>query len=211
MANSSIIERIYNKKMLAVEGADDVAFFVRLLKKMNIHGVYVAGLGGKDNFNKDLSDLHKRHGFSDITHFAVIRDKETDEAFESVVNIFQRKMGFRNIPAKNGLFASGVPRIGIFIMPGNTIEGTMLEDLCLKSVEGHPAMKCVNEFATCISALKTTPKNISKAKAQVFKAQTFLATQPETVGTVGLGAQKSYWDFDSPCLDELKSFLDNMR
>ncbi|MHC4216239.1 MAG: DUF3226 domain-containing protein [Planctomycetota bacterium] len=67
-------------------------------------------------------------------------------------------------------------------------------------------MTCVNEFASCISALEPTAKNIPKAKVQVF-----LATQPEIVDSVGLGALKKYWDFESPALDELKEFLNNLK
>jgi hypothetical protein len=120
------------------------------------------------------------------------------------------KEGF-TYPKKHGQFSKGNPKVGIFIMPGEAIEGTMLEDLCLKTVENHPAMKCVNEFATCVSTLENRPKNISKAKVQVFRAKVFLAAQPEVVDLVGLGAQKKYWNFDSPSLDELKRFLSNLK
>jgi hypothetical protein len=50
----------------------------------------------------------------------------------------------------------------------------------------------------------------SKAKVAVFKAQAFLAAQTDFVDSVGLGAQKRYWNFDSPALDELKHFLENL-
>jgi len=87
----------------------------------------------------------------------------------------------------------------------------MLEDLCLKTVENYKAMTCVNEYTSCISALESIPKNIPKAKVQVFKAQVFLAAQPEIVDSVGLGAQKKYWDFESSALDELKKFLIKLK
>ena len=96
-------------------------------------------------------------------------------------------------------------------MPGETTVGTILENLCLETVKDHPAMKCVDEFSSCVSALKSPPKNISKAKAQVFKAQVFLAAQPDIVDSVGLGAKKKYWDFDPPCLAELKTFLSHLK
>jgi hypothetical protein len=96
-------------------------------------------------------------------------------------------------------------------MPGETIGGTMLEDLCLKTVENDKAMDCVERFASCVAALLDPPKNMSKAKIQVFKAHVFLATQPETVDSMGLAAQKGYWDLESPCLDELKQFLFHLK
>ena len=214
MADSNLPEEIRNKKLLVVEGKDDIGFFVEVLKKQNISGVYVTGLGGKDRFNEELPRLTKISGFSNITHFGIIRDKDDksqNDAFKSVANTLLNKTNLQNIPTKHGQFAIGKPKLGIFIMPGETIDGTMLEDLCLKTVENHEAMACVNEYVACISALRHIPKNISKAKVQVFKAQVFLAAQPEIVDSVGLGAQKKYWDFESAALDELKKFLNKLK
>lgn len=206
---------IKSKKLLAVEGKDEENFFGALLRHINITDFDIRRVGGKDQFKNKLPALKNVSGFLNadgspfVTHLAIIRDENDDNAFASVTNIL-KKEGFTPIK-KHGQFSKGNPKVGVFIMPGETLKGTMLEDLCLKSVENHPAMRCVNEFACCVSALKTIPKNISKAKVQVFKAQIFLAAQPETVDSVGLGAQKQYWDFDSPALDELKQFLSNLK
>jgi len=148
-------------------------------------------------------------GFLDITHFAIIRDKDEDSyksAFDSIVDILCRKMIFQDVPNMHGVWASGPPQIGIFIMPGKTIKGESLEDLCLKTVEEEPAMKCVDEFSSCASSLKVPPKNLSKAKAQVF-----LAAQHELASSVGIGAEKGYWDLESSVLKELKEFLSHLK
>ena len=78
----------------------------------------------------------------------------------------------------------------------------MLEDLCLKTVEHHPAMRCVATFIGCVLELENPPNNIAKAKAQAF-----LAAMPRLVNSVGLGAQKGYWDFNSEELTDLKAFI----
>ena len=54
--------------------------------------------------------------------------------------------------------------------------------------------------------MENPPNNIAKAKAQVF-----LAAMPELVKSVGVGAQKGYWDFNSEELTDLKSFINNLR
>lgn len=206
---------IKSKKVLAVEGSDEENFFDSLLKHMNITDFDIHKVGGKNQFPKKLPALLKTRGFFApdesplVTHLGIVRDKDEDEAFKSISNIIAT-VGLKP-PTKQSTFSDGTPKVGIFIMPGNKVEGTMLEDLCLKSVENHPAMKCVDEFASCVSALPISPKNISKAKVQVFKAQVFLAAQPEVVDSVGLGAQKKYWDFESPALEELKQFLSNLK
>ena len=203
------------KKILGVEGKDDENFFTALLTHLKISDYQIESVGGKDQFPKKLPALLKRPSFFDVdgfalvTHLAIVRDKNSGDAFRSIANILQKE----NLtpPEKHGKFSAGNPKVGIFIMPGTTIKGTMLEDLCLKTVENHKAMSCVNEFASCVSDLGSPPKNIAKAKVQVFKAQVFLAAQPEIVSTVGLGAEKDYWDFDSPALDELKQFVSNLK
>src|SRR4030042_3056188 len=205
---------IKSKKVLAVEGQDEENFFDAFLQYIDLTDVDIRQVRGKDQFKNKLPALKKASGFfnadgsSFVTHLAIVRDRNSDDAFESIVGIL-KKEGFTR-PQKHGQFSKGDPKVGIFIMPG-AIEGTMLEDLCLKTVENHPAMKCVNEFATCVSELETKPKNISKSKVQVFKAQVFLAAQPEVVDSVGLGGQKKYWNFDSPALEELKQFLGNLK
>jgi len=206
---------IKRKKILVVEGKDEINFFDALLRHMDIKDFDIRKIGGKDQFPKKLPALLKARGFyladgsSFVTHLAIIRDRDEDDAFESITTIVT-KAGLKS-PTKHSEFSNGSPKVGIFIMPGETIDGTMLEDLCLKTVENHKAMTCVNEYASCISALEPNPKNIPKAKVQVFKAQVFLAAQPEIVDSVGLGAQKKYWDFESHALDELKEFLIKLK
>jgi uncharacterized protein DUF3226 len=201
-------EEIEKRKLVVVEGADDKGFFIEFLDKIGARDSFVGCVEGKNNFNNDLPLLAKRPGFSEITHLALIRDRNGDDAFDSVVNILNEKIGFFNVPSRPGKFSEGHPQIGIFIMPGE-IEGCMLEDLCLKMVEDHPAMKCVDEFSACISQLENPPRN----KTNILKArvQAYLAAQPEVANTIGVGANKGYWNLDSPYLIELKQFLDNLR
>lgn len=210
-----VLSPINSKKVLAVEGKDERNFFEALLKHIGITDFDIREVGGKGQFPKKLPALVNTRGFfladesSFVTHLAIVRDKDEDDAFKSIANI----VGETGLtpPMKPSEFSNGKPKVGIFIMPGETIDGTMLEDLCLKTVENHKAMTCVNEFASCISTLEPTAKNIPKAKVQVFKAQVFLAAQPEIVDSVGLGAQKKYWDFESPALEELKKFLMKLK
>ena len=202
--------RISSKKVLAVEGKDEKYFFDKLLKYLSINDIQIEDIGGKGEFPKQLPALLKTPGFFDVdgsplvTHFAIIRDKDQDEAFISIKNIVSKEGLIP--PSDQSVFSDGNPKIGIFVMPGQTVEGTMLEDLCLKTVENHSAMKCVDEFTSCILDLENKPKNISKAKAQAF-----LAAQSEIVNSIGLGAQKNYWNFDSPALNELKQFLSLLK
>lgn len=206
---------ITRRNVLAVEGEDERKFFAALLHHINITEVQIEPVGGKDQFKDKLPALLRTPGFYKadgspfVAHLAIVRDKDVDDAFASIANTVAK--ADLTPPLSSGEFSDGSPRVGIFIMPGKTIDGTMLEDLCLKTVEDDRAMACVETFASCIAALPEPPRNMSKAKVQVFKAHVFLATQPETIDSVGLGAQKGYWNLDSPCLDELKEFLLHLK
>ena len=196
---------INEKKVIAVEGKDEVNFFNALFKHTEIDGFEIHEIGGKDQFKDKLPALIRMRGFSDVEMLAVIRDADNNAAtaFKSIRNILKKEK--LKPPAQANQFSDGSPKIGIFIMPGNSDKG-MLEDLCLKTVEHHPAMHCVKLFVDCVSELENPPNNIAKAKAQAF-----LAAMPRLVNSVGLGAKKGYWDFDSEALTDLKIFISALR
>ena len=198
---------IHQKKVLAVEGKDEVNFFNALLKYVGINDFEVYEVGGKQQFKDKLPALVRRRGFSDVEVLAVVRDADNDAnaAFESISNILKKEK--LKPPIQINQFSGGTPKIGIFIMPGNSDTG-MLEDLCLKTVEHHPAMVCVESFIDCVSKLENPPNRNNIAKV---KGQAFLAAMPELVYSVGVGAQKGYWNFNSEELTDLKSFIDNLR
>ena len=198
-------EKIQQKKVMAVEGNDEVNFFKSLLEHTGITDVEVFEAGGKDQFKNKLPALIRRKGFSEVETLAIIRDAEENagSAFDSIINILKKE----NLkpPSKVNEFSQGIPRIGIFIMPGNSDEG-MLEDLCLQTVENHPVMKCVEAFIDCVKKSGNQPGNIAKAKAQAF-----LAAMPEIVKSVGLGARKNYWDFNSSVMADLNTFINMLE
>ncbi|MGC8878303.1 MAG: DUF3226 domain-containing protein [Anaerolineae bacterium] len=87
-------------------------------------------------------------------------------------------------------------------MPAEDKSG-MLEDLCLIAVAEHPAMSCVVQYFECLQQKGLTgPRNLSKAKTQVF-----LASGPEAGLRLGEAAQRGFWLWDAPAFDPLKHFL----
>lgn len=199
-------EPFTKKRLLAVEGDDEVNFFKKLLEFIGISdNVDIRQSGGKDKFKYLMKAFTITRGFREIEMIAVIRDadKNANDAFRSVTGTL-KKIGLKPLD-RLGQFSKGIPAVGVFIMPDNYSEG-MLEDLCLGTVEDHEAMKCVDEFIACTKKLKEGPKNISKAKVQAF-----LAAKPTIVSSVGLGAQKKYWNFKSEKLQSLITFLNQLK
>jgi hypothetical protein len=187
-------------KVILVEGQDEVRFLNALLKESKINNVEVHEVGGKRNFKIKIPSFVRNPGFSDVNALGIIRDADNDidATFTSIKNTLQKEK--LKPPKIINHFSDGNPKIGIFIITN------LLEDLCLKTVKKHPAMECVNIFVNCISSLNPPPNNISKAKAQAF-----LAAMPEIVSSVGLGAEKNYWDFSCSEIHELKLFIDSLK
>ncbi|MFC2155570.1 DUF3226 domain-containing protein [Acidobacteriota bacterium] len=192
--------------LLVVEGKDEVNFFEALLREIGMNeNVDVRETEGKDKFKELMPAFTITTGFNLIEKIAVIRDADnnSNDAFKSVIDVL-KKNGLKP-PKKPGEFSRGIPSVGVFIMPDNTSTG-MLEDLCLDTVMDHPAMKCVDTFIDCVRDLKEPPKNISKSKVQAY-----LAAKPEIKNSLGVGAQKGYWDLKSKNLRPLISFLEQLK
>ena len=195
---------IDSEVLILVEGKDEINFFNALLKHMGITSFEVIQSGGKERFRTLFPGIVKTTGFKQkVKKLLIVQDADQNEAasFESIVSLVRREKLIS--PPKVNEFSKGSPSVCIFLMPGNSETG-MLEDLCLKTVETKPGMRCVKTFVECVSAFDEgqKPRNMAKAKAQVY-----LATLPKIQNSVGIAALKSTWDFDSPELDEIKSVI----
>ena len=198
---------ITSTSFLAVEGKDEKNFFVELLKDLSINDVQVADVGGKDKFQNELSAWSIVEKFSKINRFAFIRDAEDKpaySAFQSICSILN-KLEIPQPESINSIYNDNLRKVGIFIMPDNTIEG-MLENLCIKTICGSPVADCVDNYILCISQhlTKEEEKKFNKNKSRV---QVFLSSKVPIVNSLGIAAQKGYWDFSHDCFDNIKNFL----
>lgn len=204
---------IEKESLVIVEGKDEVNFFEKLLGKLEI-SAQVMDIGGKNVFPTDegFEAIKIIEGYKNIKSLAVIRDADSGKnaahsAFQSVKTVLERN-NVVSPPAPGQFVEQDGLKVGIFIMPDCESEG-MLEDLCLKSVDDEPVLKCADKFLDCVNTSvkeDEKPRNLSKAKAQ-----TFLAGKKEIVSSVGLGAKKDYWNFDHECMNKIKEFLENLR
>ena len=192
-------------KLLLVEGSDEVAVFDRLLDHINVRGVQTIDVGGKDKFPKMVPALKVRPGFNQVEKIGFTRDADDSQktAFESLCGVLTAA-GFPK-PPDDGMFSTGDLSVGVFILPNNATSG-VLEELLIESVRETDAFICVDEFASCVSKLNSPPKNLSKSKAQAF-----MAAMTEESRSVGVGAQKKYWNFEAPWFEPLRKFLLNFK
>ncbi|WP_214787720.1 DUF3226 domain-containing protein [Exiguobacterium sp. s21] len=206
-----VSSEITKKKLLLVEGKDEIEFFKALLKNNSSlsrikDDIQIVEIGGVDKFRHEIPALKNRTGFEQVEAIAIIRDSDgsQESAFMSICSILSNNSLPR--PTTQLKYTTNQIRVGIFIMPGNE-EGTMLEDLCLKTQESHPIMSLTNRHIEEIENNQSveTPKNLSKAKTLVF-----LASMPSIVNNLGLGAQRGYWNLEHESLNTLVNFLEGL-
>ena len=209
--------KIDKKKLLLVEGKDEVNFFEAILEHEKINDVQIINVKGKDNFKNKLdlltsSEVSEDLGFADIEVLGFIRDADdlkAKAAFDSLSGILEKE-GFclKTESIENNIFESsskefGNKKIGIFIMPNNRDKGA-LEDLCLLSIDSE-MINCIDGYINCCS-ISNKDTNISKAKIR-----SYLAVQEplrENL-TLGLAAKKDkgIWQFNHSGFNQIKKFL----
>ena len=203
-------------KLLLVEGKDEDNFFDEFLKKTGIGGIQIIPCGGRDNFQNEFLATIRTPGFVEkVESLALIQDADNSAkaAFNRVYNILRRNE-FKP-PDKHGEFKEDKKRnlkTGVFIIPDGKNSG-MLESLCLSSVKSQHINKCIDSFMDCVdkqpvednSFYKKKPKNKDKARLRAF-----LAAMEKDCPSLGVAAQKSYWDFKSPAFKPLLNFLQNI-
>ena len=157
-------EPIVEHKQLLVEGRADQEFFNALLRHLGIGDIEVKSYGGKESFRRFLNVFVRAPSFDEIQSLGIVRD--ADDSATSAFQSIQDSLISVNLPAPDRALtpASGSPRVDVFIMPNNADTGA-LEDLCLRALEGDPAMQCVSEFMQCIQERSAVaPKELGQGQ-----------------------------------------------
>jgi hypothetical protein len=80
-----------------------------------------------------------------------------------------------------------------------------LEDVCLRAIEGTPALLCVHQYFDCLRQQGLPlPRSMSKANVLVY-----LASQLEPDKRLGESAQAGCWNWDHPAFNSSRDFLRN--
>jgi hypothetical protein len=204
----SIVER----KLLLVEGKDEVNFFTAALQNhLMLSGIQVIDYSGKANLSAFLRTLLADPAFPNVTGIGIVRDADDTPpgartaaaaaAYDAIRGALTAQGVQLPCPPGHAQFAAGPPHIGAFVMPNGTGDG-MLETLCISSVSAEAAYACVTEFFNCLQQYGVTPKNMHKARARAW-----LSSRPDPDKGVGLAALSGYWPFTDHTFDDLWNFL----
>lgn len=192
---------------LLVEGKDDLNFFRALLQSMGRQGVQFQNYDGVDKLRRFVSAFARMAGFSDVTAVGIVRDAERKSAKDALASV-RGALDNAGLPAPSlpDTVAGGPPRVSVLILPDGKNPG-MLESLLGETVRGTPVADCIDEFLKC--AERDGESEINQPE-KAF-AHAFLATRPDPHVSVGVAAQKGYWDFDHPALDGVRSFVSDLE
>ena len=207
-------EKIERSIQLLVEGKDTRNFFKALVEHMALTRVQVQNFGGVHELRSFLSAFVRAPDFTKVTSIGIVRDAEriaterpgggtennpAARAFQSVRDSLERvKLPAPRHPVEP---AGEHPAVRVFVLPGNNAPG-MLETLLCKTFADDPVERCVETFLRCAEKSGNPVEHPDKARAHAW-----LATRRLPHVSVGVAAQKGYWDFDHGVLDGVRRFL----
>ena len=202
---------------LLVEGNDPRNFFGKFIAHLDLAGVQVQDFGGVKDLKGFLEGFVLAPGFSGVRTIGIVRDAETRSdrkattktrpapavsAFQSVQSSL-RHVGLP-VPERPTEETGTVPAVNVFILPGNG-GGGMLETLLCRTFAGTDVDRCIDGFFGCVEELRNPIERPDKARARAY-----LMTRPHPHVSVGVAAQKGYWDFDHEVFDGVRRFLTSL-
>ncbi|GHV72976.1 hypothetical protein AGMMS49940_02780 [Spirochaetia bacterium] len=203
---------ITQKKILLVEGSDDVNFFKPMFTEKNIATIQIIPMEGKYNLKTLINDLKGIAGYADVNAILILRDSDKSAKSESQsINSALKSTGLIDkdiepftIKEFNG------KQIGFMLFPGyddsgNLCETGAIEDLCLRILTDQPVAKQVGEYFA--DFLKDKTRTLSHENKNRLHA-TFSFTNKYVGKKIKDVANVNSFDFNSqylvPFLDIIK-------
>lgn len=190
-------------KLLLVEGADALHFFIKALEVFGVDDVQVLDFGGISLLTNYLKALQLYPNFNSVTSLVIARDAETnsDSAISNVKNSLKKTS--LSAPDKPFEFTGNNPKIAFMIFPGFNEESGTFEDLCLDIVKDCSTFDCVDAYIQCLQSNGYEIKRPHKTKLH-----TYLSGKNDFVGLkIGEAAKAGAWDWDHAKLKQFKDVI----
>ena len=196
---------INSSKLILVEGIDECRVFGSLAKHIGISGLQVLAYNGRPKLRPLLRTITALSGFGIVDSIAIVMDADNSSA--SSLQSITASLASVGLPVPNRPLtpaSNGTIKVTYLILPHGASSG-MLEDVCLSSTAGDPAMTCLDSYFACIDASPLSgPKPTHRSKAKVHA---FLASRKEPDLRLGEAAQAGIWPFHSSAFAPLKKLL----
>ena len=93
----------------------------------------------------------------------------------------------------------------VLILPSHDRPG-MLETLLCSSCAEDPLTECIDNFFACLDERNVPIKRTGKVRAHVC-----LTTKSEAHVSVGVAAQKEYWNLEHAAFDPVQAFIKGLH
>ena len=190
--------QIEQDRLLIVEGKDALNFFKAMARYCARSDVQVLDFGGVNELPSALSALVRTPGWNQVVSLGIIRDAEKDA--RSSKQSVDHAMNKAELPS-----SGNNPRVSIFILPDNERPG-MLETLLCESFETDEVNNCIGEFFACCE----DRANVKVGRIEKARAHAYLATREDPHVSVGVAAQKGYWDLSHQAFEQLRKFIEEL-
>lgn len=189
---------------LLVEGKDDENFFSALIEDLGIENIQIHDIEGVGKLKGFIRVLSGRPSFTIVKGVGIILDADNrtpDSVMQSVRSALEGIAGL-SAPERAGELFGDEIKTGAFILPDNQNPG-MLETLIWNTIEDEKMRECIGQFIECAeSAPSGDLDRLDKSRVHAY-----IATQKKPNVSVGVAAQRGYWNFDHPALSGIKDFV----
>ncbi len=174
-------------RLLVVEGAGDKYFFTKLLERLGKKDCFeFVDCEGKDNLDKELTNILNRDDFAQITDVGIVLDNDYPEnriginAFAPVIEAIDvannnfiennpdisRSLSKPRTPREK---TKDFPRISVLLFPSDNDDGAV-EDLVFSALPKDNILDCVNAYFSCLSdaGVKAKEARLPKSKLSVY-------------------------------------------
>jgi Protein of unknown function (DUF3226) len=197
------------ERLLVVEGPADKHVFWAILKHHQFTPHFeVRDEGGFENLLRRLS-VYLKPG-SDLERLGIVVDADSQirSRWESLTSVFERS-GYTDVPdvpAPDGtvLAHDDLPRLGLWIMPDNTLPG-MLEDYLCFLVPANDSLFA--RAKQCVGDIPTAERLFAEVHLTKAIVHTWLAWQDDPGTPLGQAITKRYFDPEGPAVRSLLAWL----
>ena len=197
--------KIYQPKLLIVEGKDEENIFRYWLKKLGLSDVQVMPIGGKTMLNGNLQLLKSQTNYNYVSHIAIIRDADTnkDGAFQSVCSSIR---ALDIIPPSDQIiFSNTNPKVKILITCNNEGKGS-IENYFYDSVKDKNKFSCIEKFFDCLE--ENNNRFGSSEKKIIAKVYAYLASDSSTLRLrLGDSVLAGHWDLEHSSFNIIRKFI----
>jgi hypothetical protein len=184
-------------RVVLVEGSDDQAIILGLLRHESLDDFHIHNMIGKDSWTGKLKAICRVRGFGRVAALGLVRDADSNgqaawDSCRSTLNAAHLP-----IPGTPGLLQPGRPSVAVAIVPEVDDTGA-IEKLCLPSF-ASTNMACLASYFNCLGYSSDPPH-----KAIV---QAYLAGLTPSCKDLSVAVRGGALDFAHQTFDHLRTFL----